>query len=170
MKRILKNQKGLSLIEAIVAISAFVIVVSVVLSLFLTAIGGQRKIIAQQNVQGNAMFLLGFIAKEMRMGTITGNPNYYTLNITRADDQQVSYSFYNGSLQRTVSGVPSSSGPLNSNDVRVTGRFYTIGIGIGDNQQPRVTVVIKVETTGQRPGERAIAELQTTLTQHNLEL
>lgn len=169
MKKIIKNQKGISLLEAIVSISAFAIVVTVILSLFSTAIGGQRKIIAQQNVQDNAMFLLGFIAKELRMGTITCCNSYSQyLDVTRSDDQTVTYQFSGNNLIRSASD--GDSGPLNSNDVLVTGSFYTQGIGTGDNQQPRVTIVIKVETTGGKATQRAKAELQTTLTQHNLEL
>jgi len=164
-----KNQKGFSLLETLVAVSAFVIVFSVVINIFLSGVSSQRKVIAQQNVHENAMFLLGFIAKELRMGTITCCNSYSSyLNVTRSDDQTVVYQFSGNNLIRTAGG--GENGPLNSNDVLVTGSFYTQGIGLTDNQQPRVTIRIKVETGNGKASQRAVAELQTTLSQHNLEL
>src|SRR4030042_6902057 len=158
-----KNQKGFSLLETLVAVSAFVIVFSVVMNIFLSGVNSQRKIIAQQNVHENAMFLLGFIAKELRMGTITCCNSYSPyLNVTRSDDQTVVYQFSGNNLVRTVGGG-GESGPLNSNDVLVTGSFYTQGIGLADNEQPRVTIRIKVETSGEKASQEAGAALQPTL-------
>jgi len=170
------NQKGLSLLEALVAISAFVIVISVALTLFTTGIGSQRKIIAQQNVQDNAMFLLNFMAKEIRMGIVTSYNPPSTLTIERTDPQDplityyVTYLFDGTNIQRSTTGANPVTGPINSNNVLVSGRFYAQGKGInpGDNHQPRVTIVIRVETTGTKAEQRAVAELQTTLSQHKL--
>lgn len=160
--------KGFTLIELVIAIGIFVIVVSVALSLFLTGLAGHRKTIAIQNVQDNARYLLEFVAKEVRMSEIK-NANYYRLVITRPDGEEITYAFEGGNIQRTITGNPSGSGPMNSNEVSISGQFYTLGIGKDDNQQPRVTIVMKAETTG-KTEEKARIELQTTLNPRNLEL
>ena len=120
------------------------------------------------------MFLLNFMAKEIRMGTVTSYNPYYSLTINRTDSlgntYDINYVFDGINLQRSTNPLQSVNGPINSNDVSVSGRFYVTGVTPGDDRQPRVTIVIKVETTGSKPEQRAVAELQTTLSQHNLEI
>ena len=97
------------------------------------------------------------------------NVNYYSLEITRPDDETVLYYFDEGSnsIVRTDSSV---SGPVNSDEVLVSGRFYSEGVGSGDSQQPRITIVLKVETTGDNVEDRAELNLQTTVSLRNIEL
>lgn len=162
------TNKGFTLIELMVAMAIFVIVISVVLSLFTMGIRSQRKIIALQNVQDNARYLLGFIAKEVRMSEIN-SVSSAGLNITRPDGESVSYFFNNsqGKIERTDS---STSGPINSGQVSVTGSFYGLGIGRGDGQQARVTIVMKVETSGAKVEQKAEINIQTTLNPRNLDI
>lgn len=159
------NKKGFTLIELIIAIAIFVVVTSLVVSLLMTSLKGQKKVIAIQNVQDNARYLMEFMAKEIRMSDID-SATYYTLNISRPGGESVSYSFVGDNIIRTDSSM---SGPINSNQVLVNGRFYATGIGSGDNQQPKVTIVMKVETQG-KPEEESEISIQTTLTPRNLEL
>lgn len=161
------NKKGFTLIELIVAVALFVIVISIVISLFTTGLMGYRKVMAIQNVQENGLFLLEFIAKEIRMSTVNSNPNIYTLKITRPNGESITYSFTGGAINRTS---PSASGPINSPEVSVSGRFYTLGIGTGDNQQPRVSIVMKVESTSAKVEEKSEINIQATLSPRNLDL
>lgn len=160
--------KGLTLIEILIAVAIFAVVISVVLALFTTGIQGERKIIALQNVQDNATYLLGFMAKEIRMSKISSATSD-TLNITRPNGEAVTYFFdnANGEIERTDSV---SSGPINSAQVLVTGSFYGTGIGSGDSQQPRLTIAMKVKTTSGKVEEEAEIKLQTTLSPRDLEL
>lgn len=161
-------KKGFTLIELIVGMALFVLVISIILNLFTTALRAQRKIIAQQNAQDNARFLLGFIAKEIRMSEID-SVSSNILNITRHDGESVTYVFNNAEkkIERTDS---STSGSINSDEVLVTGSFYDLGVGVGDSQQPRVTIAIKIETNSVKSEERAEINIQTTLSQRNLDL
>lgn len=162
-----KKSKGFTLIELVVAIAIFIVIISIILSLFVTGLKGHRKVMAIQNVQENGLFLLEFIAKEIRMSEIrdvTPNGNSASLYIKRADGENITYSFSGGTVDRTS---PSTSGPLNSGEVSVSGSFYIMGIG-DDNQQPRVTIVMKVETVG-KAEEKSEISIQTTLSPRNLE-
>lgn len=159
---------GLTLVELIVAMAIFVVVISVVLNLFTIGLRSQRKVIALQNVQDNARFLLGFIAKEIRMSQIN-SVSATNLDITRHDGTNVVYTFdpVEKQIERNDGSI---SGPINSDEILVTGSFYDLGIGSGDGQQPRITIVIKVETSGLKTEEKAEIDIQTTLNPRNLEL
>lgn len=159
------RNKGFTLIELIVAMAIFIIVISLVVSLLMTSLKGQRRVVAIQDVQDNARYLLEFMAKEIRMSEIDSS-TYYTLTLKRADGETVTYSFAGGNITRTDS---STSGPINSDQVLVSGRFYATGIGSGDNQQPKVTIAMKIETQG-KPEEESEISTQTTLSPRNLEL
>lgn len=163
------NKKGLTMIELLLAVAIFIVVVSIIFSLFLTGLKGQRRAIASQNVQDNARFLLAFIAKELRMSSINSVTSD-TLDITRHDGADVTYTFdgTNEWLERDDGSV---SGPINSEEVSVNGSFYANGIGTGDGIQPRVVIVLRVEIkNAQRVEDKAEIVVQTTLSPRNLEL
>lgn len=162
----MKKNKGYTMIELLVALSIFVIVVVVVLGLFSTAIKGQRKVISQQNVQENARFLLEFMAKEIRMSTITsGNGTSGSLTLIRSDGDSVTYSVVSGKIYR-------NSGQVSSDEVMVIGNFYVegVGAGISDNQQPKVVIALEVQGVGTKAEEQSKINIQTTLSQRNLDL
>jgi len=158
-------KKGFTLIELLVAMSIFIVVIFIVLSLFVTGLKAQRKVLAQQNIQDNARYLMGFIAKELRMSEIDSvSPTI--LNITRHDSVAVTYAFTGDTIVRSSGAV---SGPINSEEVSVTGRFYDLGIG-EDGQQARITIVMKIQTISDKPEGEAEVNIQTTLCQRNLDI
>jgi Tfp pilus assembly protein PilW len=157
------KKNAFTLIELVVALAIFILVISLVLTLFGMGIRGQRKVIALQNVEDNARYLLGFMAKEIRMSTIN-SVSATTLNITRPDGEEVEY-FFKSSNQR----IQRNGQAINSNEVLVTGSFSGLGIGTGDEQQARITIVMKIETTGSKAEEKAEVEVQITLNPRNLE-
>lgn len=167
MKRLIKiKDKGLTMLELLVAMAIFSIVITIVVSLFMTALKGYRKNLALQNIQDNARFLLDFIAKELRMATINSGTSS-SLNITRSDGTAVTYSFGGGNLTRTTS---ETSGPINSEKIIVNGSFYVSGITGGDELQPKVTIALKIEDQGTKPQERAAINIQVTLSQRDLDI
>ena len=161
-------KKAFTLIEILVAVSIFIVVITVALTLFVSGINGQRKVIALQDVQDNVRFLMGFIIKEIRMSEIN-YINSSILNITRPGGELVTYTFNNseGTIERTDS---STNGPINSNDVLVYGNFYGLGIGSSDNQQARVTIVMDVQKNSGKVEGNASIKVQTTISQRNLDL
>lgn len=163
-----RNGAGFTLIELIVAVALFITVLSVVLTLLNTALKAHRRVIALQNVEENARFLLEFMAKEIRMSTINSSTET-SLNITRSDRELVIYTFSGGRLERTTS-EPSDSGPISSDQVIVNGRFYAEGIGDGDRAQPKVTITMGLEGIGAKIEEKAQINVQTTISQRNLDL
>ena len=171
MMKFLKNKRnnkkgaGFTLIELLVAIAIFIIVISVIFSLFLSALKGQRRAIASQNVQDNARFLLEFIAKELR----TSDIDIVTssgLDIINQEGISVFYRFEGGDIKRAENNLNNLE-PINSEEVTVTGRFNVEGLGSSDTYQPRITIAMKVETT---IPDNAEINIQTTLSPRNLEI
>ena len=63
----LKEQKnGFSLIEMIIAMSIFIIVVSVVAMVFSNSSSYQKRILAGQEVENNARYIVEFMSRELR--------------------------------------------------------------------------------------------------------
>ncbi len=140
----------------------------VAINLFSSALKSQRKSIAIQNVCDNARYILGFIAKEVRMGEIrTADGETATLDIAHPVNGDISYSFSGGKIIRTDA---TTSGAINPDEVRVEGRFVVEGRAAYDDEQPRVTIIMKAEGSGTKPEEQAEVNLQTTLSQGNFEL
>lgn len=154
------GRQGFILIELLVAMAIFVVVITVVFDLFSSAIRGQRRVIAMQNTQENARFMLEFMAKEIRMSEINGGDTN-SLDITRSNGDAVHYLLSNGKLYQNDIQV-------NSDEISVDGGFYIVGIG-EDGLQPRVTIVFKVQGVGSRPEEQAFMNVQTTLSQRVLD-
>lgn len=160
------KKKGFILIELVVAVALFSFAIIIALSLFMTGIKGQRRIIANQNIQESARYILEFMAKEIRMSEITGTTSS-TLNLKRASGEIVSYSFAGTNINRIDS---LNSGPINSNDVLITGSFSVVGLGEGDGIQPKVTMAMKIQNISLRAEENSNLEIQTTVSIRNLEL
>lgn len=157
------SKLGLTLVELLVAATVFSLVVVTVVGLFTTAIRSQRKSMVIQNVQDNGRYLIGFMAKEIRMSELNASDGETTtLNIIHPTSGSVIYVFTGTQILR-------NGEPINSDEVNVQGKFYIDGKTSGDDEQPRVTLIMKVETTGEKAEERTEINLQTTLSQRKLD-
>lgn len=169
MKKALSaGRQGFTLIELIVAMTLFITVLSVVLTLLNMSLKAHRRVIALQNVEENARFLMDFITKEVRMSTINSSTEA-SLNITRSDGELVIYTFSSGRIERTTS-TPSNSGPISSDQVIINGSFHVEGISGGDFAQPKVTISMEIKGTGAKIEEQAKINIQTTISQRNFDL
>jgi len=154
--------------ELIVSMALFSIAIVAVLTLLSMGISAQRKVLALQNVQENARFLLEFITKEIRMSIISGS-TASALDIILPGGERIGYSFVNGKIERRT--IPGNlGGPINSVDTVVNGNFYTAGIGTADNLEPKVTITLSVQGIGAKIEEQARIDLQTTLSQRTPDL
>jgi prepilin-type N-terminal cleavage/methylation domain-containing protein len=163
MKNAAHNKQGFTLIELLVGVAVFALVITIALGLFMTALRSQRKSIAIQNVCDNARYLFGFMAKEIRMSKLDAADGEITqINITHPVNGSITYSFTGTQILR-------NGQPINSDEVQIDGRFFIDGKTIGDNQQPKVTIVMEVTNIGTKTEEQAEIKLQTTLSQRELD-
>jgi prepilin-type N-terminal cleavage/methylation domain-containing protein len=70
---IIKNKKGVTLLEMVVAVSLFSVVILSATEIFRLVIEGQRNAIASQNVQESMRYAFETMAKEIRMATLSGH-------------------------------------------------------------------------------------------------
>ncbi|MBL7057706.1 prepilin-type N-terminal cleavage/methylation domain-containing protein [Patescibacteria group bacterium] len=68
--RIVKNNKGVTLIELMVSVALFAITIVAVTQIFITLLNGQKNAIAARNLQENIRFAFEVMAKELRMARI----------------------------------------------------------------------------------------------------
>jgi len=74
----IKRQRGVSLIELVVAVGLFAVITLSATAIFKLVIDGQRNSLSAQNVQENMRYAMEKMSKEMRMATI-GNHDCETL-------------------------------------------------------------------------------------------
>jgi len=152
------NKKGLTLIELIIALAIFSIVVLLVSDIFLDVIKGQRRSIGIQNIEENLRYTLERISREIRMSEVkTGEGTFNSLDITAhkpTGDEDVSYKLSSDEITRNDISITSQ------NTVKITDlKFYVKKNSV----QPRVTIVIKAESKGEKQEQISKIHLQTTV-------
>ncbi len=160
-----KNKKfGFTLVELLVGMAVFSLVIGIAVNLFAASLRNQRKSIAIQNVQDNGRYLMSFVAKEVRMSEIrTSDGASAILYIYHSEQGDITYVFTGTQITRNGEAI-------SSDEVQVQGMFYIDGRESGgDDEQPRVTIVMKAQTTGAKIEEQAEINLQTTLSQRKLD-
>ena len=149
LRKIIKDHRGFTIIEVIVATFVFSIMVLSVAAIFSKAIQLERSARSAQKVEENALFTLEFMAKEIRVSKITSpdspSGGAATLSITHPVNGGVTYALNQGNLERTVAGQPSV---MSSSDVTFSSlKFYITGTGINDNQSPKITILASIKNT-----------------------
>src|SRR3989338_8294083 len=97
---------GFTVVELIVAMSLFIIVVSIATGIFIRALRTQRAIVDLLVVNDNATLVLEQITREVRLGTSFSTPSPTRLDFTNASGFPVSYNL-NGiteTLERSTGG------------------------------------------------------------------
>jgi Tfp pilus assembly protein PilW len=167
-----KKQKGFTIIEAVVATGVFAVVVSSSLGVYLATVRLDSKSRAERTVQQNARFIMDFIAKEVRNGSINyaGSNDTDTLSIINQQNEPVVINWNGASdpnLSITKTGVGSTI--LNSNEVRITNAAFYVYPGADPfvlsndvHVQPHVTVILKLESTNASIQEGAEMSIQST--------
>jgi len=184
------NQKGFTLIEMIVSISILLLVSGVAVSLFLSSVIEQRRIIAKDDLTASLGFALEYMSKGLRMATkdVTGNCLEDCLDcnyaLTRLDQNTGNYlgikfinSSDNNSCQEffldnesdpqniVIKEIKDNSNPvaLTSDKIKINS-FYFI---LNEITQPRVTLFLDAEL---KNNSNSKAKIQTTVSQRNLNL
>ena len=165
------KKSGFTLVELIVSVAIFSLVIAIASGLFSTILRSQRKSTNVQNIQDNGRYLMNFMAKEIRMSDIE-SPDGETplLNINHLIHGDITYTFTGATGDpETAWQITRNGQQINSDQVWVEGRFFINGKIGGDDEQPRVTIVMKVGTSGAKIEERTEINLQTTLSQRKLD-
>ena len=170
------NKNGFSLMELVVAVFIFSVLVAIAGGSFVSALSLQRRALNIKRVEENGRFILELMAREIRVANPinTGNSSCpgsgtsilaFTHPVNGAIEYFLSGSLSGSQVHRRVNGVDSI---ISNPDVEVSRFIFCIsGNTVGDDQQPRVTVVLGLKTPGASVDVTAI-NLQTTVSQRVL--
>lgn len=166
----LNPESGFTFIEILTAFLIFSIILTIFSSVFLSSSRLQKSAFNIQQAEENANHILESMAKEIRVGKISGpdtncpaSPGA-SLSITHPVNGNIVYSLNGTTVQRTVNGIVTS---ISSNTVDFTRlQFCISGTPIGDKKQPRVTILAGIRS--KKTQQQASVDIQTTVSQRFL--
>ena len=183
-RKIRKNKSGVSLIEMLVAVTAFSIIVLSATQIFNMIVTGQRSAIAAQNLQESMHYAFESIAKEIRGATIsnsdctslfspeptatnkvynsTTNAEGDVLYFKNADNVCTAYYLSSGDM---IVARGNDTASTTSSRITVSNLDFAVVddlIGAFHSVQPRVTMRLDVEAEGKEITKQQM-EIQTTI-------
>lgn len=153
-----QTKNGFTIIELLIAMSLFVVVISLVSGVFVNALRTQRNIVALIAANGNAALALEQLMREIRTGKNFSVVNGNELDFVNAKDQDVVYN-----EGTDASGI----GFLARNGQRLTAENVTVKqlnfIKLDNlSYPPRITISLQVGTVNS-PIKESVINLQTTV-------
>ena len=157
-----------TLVELLVASTAFVIFVAAIINIFVLANSSQRFLSKYSLVIDDLSFALERIAREVRMGnnfSLVGGE----LSFTNAYGQSVVYKLEHSEVQRSEDGGATFH-PITSKNIRVEDlNFVLSGQSKGDSLQPRITISVEFSSGAGRESEKYKKTAQTTVSARQLD-
>jgi len=187
IKKKFKTQKGLTLVEMLVAIALFFIIIVAISGLFISAIRGQTNALASQRLLDQTSYSLEYMSRALRMAKkelaaptcLSSNGLNYEIvgshlkfiNHLENDDCQ-EFFLESGQLKQIKKiGLGPETLELTSSKLQITSlRFSLSGESQGDDLQPKVTVFLEIKGKGQKIEEQPLMKIQTTISQRNLDI
>ena len=162
----LKNNKGFTMVELLVAIASFIIIVSIAVGGFSGALRSQRQSIALLNANYNSSLVLEQMAREIRTGTnfcinqsIACSESQ--LVFTNAYSQNVVYRLNNSGIEKSIDGGTFKK--ITADDVVVDYlKFILNGQTFGDGKQTRITILMGIKSK-ESSVSSSVVNLQTTV-------
>lgn len=152
-----RANRGFTMVELLVAMSLFVVVISLVSGIFVRALRSQRNIVALIAANSNAALALEQIMREMRTGTDFNAPVEEEIDFTNAKDEPVVYKL------ETENGIRF----LTRNNERLTAENVNVRklnfILLEDPAfPPRITIILQLSPTSGALSDYLVS-LQTTV-------
>lgn len=171
------SQKGFTLVEMIVAVFIFTIVMLVATGALISIVEANRKAQSVKSVMNNLNFSLDSMTRAIRVGNTydcgiatcaSDGSDAFTFISTDGEEIEYRYNETDQSIERSIDGGLSYQ-TLTAPEVDVEFlRFYVRGEVVGDNEQPRVLIVVK-GVAGTDDRTRTEFSLETMVTQRFLD-
>lgn len=153
--KILKNKRGFTMVELLVAMTLFIVFIVIASGSFIRALRTQRTIVALIAANDNASLGLEQMAREIRTGASFSTTNGNDLDFINAYNIEVTYRLNNDTIERGEGGT--NFQPITATNVRINSlNFYLLGNLAGDNYPPRITVSVNVS-----PNIAAVQDIST---------
>jgi len=164
--------QAFTMVELMVAMSLFIVIVTMASQGFIRNIRTQRATAVMISANSNAAAALEQMMREMRTGKDFGQSavNSADLTFTNAAGDTVEYTLNIGTqaIQRNVNGF--GARPITASDVGVlTLQFVLFGHQAGDSYPPRITITLQVTPVGLQGLDIPIVNLQTTISAREID-
>ncbi|MEK7121813.1 MAG: type II secretion system protein [Patescibacteria group bacterium] len=165
----LNKQSGFTIVEVLVTSLIFSIIAMTVSAIFIQIINIEKRGLAVQKIQDNALLVLEEMSRDMRVSRVADQeaPGCTATAITLIHPLKgtVVYQTSGGIVQRSVNG--GSYVDVSGSNVNFTRmNFCVLGSLANDNQSPRVTIVTSIQN---RTGKEIMQiDLQTTVTSRDV--
>jgi prepilin-type N-terminal cleavage/methylation domain-containing protein len=183
------KNRGLALIEMLVAVIIFSIIIGAISGLFISAIRSQRSVLATQELLDQTSYVLEYMGRALRMakkdssGTciLAGN-NYEnvggisSVRFINYDDKCQEFFSENNQLKEkkssdgTETNLPPSGTPITSLKLQVNSLKFNLSGQYGSDMfQSRVTIFLEIESkrTAESPPK---IQIQTSISQRDIEI
>ncbi len=175
-----KKNFGFTLVEMLVAITLFSIVSTIAFTALYSIMQANSKAKTTKLVVNNLNMAMELMTREIRMGREycagEGSPcnddDVNNITFKNKDGCEVEYRYdnTNQTVRRIIKTSPGCTGSNNNimgENIIVTKLSFSVrGAGTGDNNQPRVFLLLKGET--KRDDIDTIFDIQTTISQRTL--
>ena len=173
-------KKGFTLIELMVALSIFIVIMTISMGSILGVFDANRKSRSLKTVLSNLNLAVESMSKEMRFGqnyhcgsgTVTTPQNCPSgdtlMSFLSSDNVQVTYRFNNQTIEKSTG--TGDYIPVTAPEIVIDNlTFYTLGAGASNTLQPKVLIKIKSHsgTTGKG---RTDFTLQTLVSERKLDI
>jgi len=152
------------MVELLVAISLFLVVVSIATGTFIQALRTQRAAVSLIAATSNASLAIEQMAREIRTGqnfSLSGGE----LSFLNAKSENIIYRLQNEAIEKSVNG---SAGRITADNVQVNRLDFAVaGIEPGDDLPSKITLVLGISAPQASPGNQV--NLQTTISSRILE-
>ena len=179
------TQSGFTLIELLIAMTVFLILIGIVVSIFISSLRTQRAMVALMATNDNASLTLEQMARELRTAfdfSIIASPPVSSgsvLKFKNANSEFVSYRLNNYAIERgicTLSNLadcdlPSefSYAPITGTNVKISDlRFIIFNPANPDDWPPRITITLSVTPKQANLEDIIKTNIQTTISARNI--
>ncbi|MFZ2390214.1 MAG: type II secretion system protein [Minisyncoccales bacterium] len=185
--------KGFTLVETLVALLIFGFVSVILVNIFVSVLNSQKRILQNQELMNQSSYTLEYMSKAIRMaekdmtGTCSGAAGenfrvgtspvsiaFLTYDIKDSSYKCVQFLIEDNAVKErrsTDESLPVGTAlPITSSAVSVDRlEFYVTGDVLGDNIQPKVTVMIKMKSLSSSTNAPMVI-VETTISQRKLDI
>ncbi len=177
------SSRGFTLVELMVAISLFLVVLTISLGSITSIFEANRKSQSLKAIMTNLNFAMEIMSRDIRFGTryhcgesgVLSEPQNCTsgdsaIAFRSLDGEDVVYRLQGSGVERSING--GAFLPLTAPEIHVQDlKFFVLGAGQNDEAaflQPKALILIR-GYAGERPSSRSTFVLQTTVSQRVLD-
>lgn len=188
-----QKTKGFTLVETLVALLIFGFVSVILVNIFVSVLNSQKRILQNQELMNQSSYALEYMTKAIRMaekdmtgscsgaagenfrvGTSPVSIAFLTYDLKDSTYKCVQFLIENNAIKErrsTDESLPTGTAlPITSSAVSVDRlEFYVAGDILGDNIQPKITIMIKMKSLSSSTNAPVII-VQTTVSQRKLDI